>query len=131
MNLITDIPDNASNHNGGTLRFGPDGKLYASLGEDADRCSAQDSTRFKGNILRLQVASLPDTGTAQPSKAALAPPDNPFPGGNANAALVFAYGLRNPFRFQIDRRDQNQGRLRIDRNVGYGYSRLCRGRASL
>jgi len=103
MNLITDIPDNASNHNGGTLRFGPDGKLYASLGEDADRCNAQDSTQFKGNILRLQVASLPDTGTAQPSKAALAPSDNPFPGGNANAALVFVYGLRNPFRFQIDR----------------------------
>jgi glucose/arabinose dehydrogenase len=102
MNLITDIPDAASNHNGGTLRFGPDGKLYASLGEDADRCSAQDSTRFKGNILRLQVASLPDTGTTQPAKAALSPPDNPFPGGNANAALVFAYGLRNPFRFQID-----------------------------
>ena len=79
MNLITDIPDVASNHNAGTLRFGPDGKLYASLGEDADRCNAQDSTQFKGNILRLQVASLPDTGTAQPSKAALAPPDNPFP----------------------------------------------------
>ena len=102
MNLITDIPDNASNHNGGTLRFGPDGKLYASLGEDADACSAQDSTKFKGNILRLQVALLPDTGTTQPTKAALAPADNPFPGSNANAALVFAYGLRNPFRFQID-----------------------------
>ena len=102
MNLIIDIPDNASNHNGGTLRFGPDGKLYASLGEDADRCGAQDSTTFKGEILRLQVASLPDTGAGPPSKAALAPADNPFPGGNANAALVFAYGLRNPFRFQVD-----------------------------
>ena len=102
MNLLTDIPDNASNHNGGTLRFGPDGHLYASLGEDADRCSAQDSTTFKGNILRLSVSGLPATGTTQPAKSALAPPDNPFPGGNANAALVFAYGLRNPFRMQID-----------------------------
>jgi len=100
-NLITDIPDAASNHNGGTLRFGPDGKLYASLGEDADKCSAQDSTKFKGNILRMQVAAL-DTGTTQPTKAALAPPDNPWPGGNANAALVFSYGHRNPFRFHID-----------------------------
>jgi glucose/arabinose dehydrogenase len=102
MNLLTDIPDNATNHNGGTLRFGPDGMLYASLGEDADRCSAQDSTKLKGNILRLQVSSLPDTGAGPPAKSLLAPPDNPFPGGNANAALVFAYGLRNPFRFQID-----------------------------
>ncbi|HET9232806.1 MAG TPA: PQQ-dependent sugar dehydrogenase, partial [Candidatus Eisenbacteria bacterium] len=102
MNLLTDIPDNAGNHNGGTLRFGPDGNLYASLGEDADRCSAQDSTRLKGNILRLSVSGLPATGTTQPAKSALAPPDNPFPGGDVNAALVFAYGLRNPFRIQID-----------------------------
>src|SRR5262249_35094342 len=39
--LIDDIPDNASNHNGGSLRFGPDGMLYLSIGEDADACSAQ------------------------------------------------------------------------------------------
>ena len=101
-NVITDIPDAASNHNGGTLRFGADGKLYASLGEDADMCSAQDSTRFKGNILRLEVSTLPDVGPGPPAKSLLAPPDNPFPGGNANAALVFAFGLRNPFRFQVD-----------------------------
>ena len=102
MNILIDIPDVTLNHNGGTLRFGPDGMLYASLGDDLDGCSAQDSTRFKGNILRLNVNSLPLTGAGPPLKSLLAPPDNPFPGGNENAALVFAYGLRNPFRMQID-----------------------------
>ncbi|NJR32105.1 MAG: hypothetical protein HC778_03605, partial [Chamaesiphon sp. CSU_1_12] len=42
-----------------TLRFGIDGKLYASLGEDADPCGAQNNTLFKGNILRLDIDNLP------------------------------------------------------------------------
>lgn len=102
-NIITDIPDNADNHNGGTIRFGPDGMLYASLGEDADPCAAQDSTTFKGVILRLSVDSLPGGGSGPASKSALIAPGNPFPGPDANARLVWAYGLRNPFRFNIDR----------------------------
>ncbi len=101
--IITDIPDNASNHNGGTLRFGPDSMLYASLGEDADQCGAQDSTLFKGVILRLLVDSLPRPGSGPAPKNLLIAPGNPFPGPSANARLVWAYGLRNPFRFNIDR----------------------------
>ncbi len=99
--IITDIPDAAGNHNGGTLRFGPDGMLYASLGEDADYCFAQDSGSFKGEILRLLVDSLPGGGAGPASKSAITPPGNPF-SGSANAQLVWAYGLRNPFRFNID-----------------------------
>ena len=102
MDILVDIPDFADNHNGGTLRFGPDGMLYVSLGDDGDRCSTQDSTRFKGNILRLDVTGLPLTGAGPPTKSLLAPPDNPFPGAGGNAALVFSFGLRNPFRMQID-----------------------------
>ncbi|HLG93491.1 MAG TPA: PQQ-dependent sugar dehydrogenase, partial [candidate division Zixibacteria bacterium] len=101
-NIITDIPDGASNHNGGTIRFGPDSMLYASLGEDADPCKAQDSTSFKGVILRISVDSLPGSGSGPATKSAITPSDNPFPGPSANARLVWAYGLRNPFRFNID-----------------------------
>src|SRR5262249_51000412 len=50
--LINQIPDNASNHNGGTLRFGVDKTLYVSIGDDADSCAAQDLTQLKGKILR-------------------------------------------------------------------------------
>ncbi len=106
-NIITDIPDAAGNHNGGTIRFGPDSMLYASLGEDADFCEAQDSTSFKGVILRISVDSLPGGGAGPAAKSAITPADNPFPGPSANARLTWAYGLRNPFRFNVDRETGN------------------------
>lgn len=100
--LIDDVPDNAGNHNGGTVRFGPDAKLYASFGEDADPCGAQDRTTLKGVILRLDVSRLP-AGPGSAPRALVAPDDNPFAADpDSNARLVFAYGLRNPFRFQFD-----------------------------
>ena len=100
--LIDDVPDAAFNHNGGTLRFGPDHMLYASFGEDADGCGAQDSTTFKGVILRLDVSGVPPGPGGPPGKLSLTPIDNPFTGGNSNAGLVWAFGLRNPFRFHAD-----------------------------
>ncbi len=102
FDLIADVPDLASNHNGGTVRFGPDGMLYASFGEDADPCGAQDSTRLKGVILRLNVTRIPN-GPGSAPRALVAPSDNPFAASpDSNARLVAAFGLRNPFRFQID-----------------------------
>jgi glucose/arabinose dehydrogenase len=53
--VVDGIPDAASNHNGGTVRFGLDGLLYASLGDDASSCSAQ-TPGFRGVILRLEDA---------------------------------------------------------------------------
>jgi glucose/arabinose dehydrogenase len=102
FDLITDVPDNASNHNGGTLRFGLDGMLYASFGEDADPCGAQDSTALKGCILRLAVSGLP-AGPGVATRAQITPADNPFVSSpNLNRRLLWAKGLRNPFRFTID-----------------------------
>lgn len=101
--LLTDIPDGAENHNGGTLRFGPDGMLYVSLGEDATRCAAQDSVTLRGVILRLDVSGLPAGPGGPAPKAVIAAPGNPFSAHpNLNARLVWAIGLRNPFRFHID-----------------------------
>ncbi|MBI5182654.1 MAG: PQQ-dependent sugar dehydrogenase [Nitrospirae bacterium] len=96
--LINDIPDDASNHNGGTLRFGLDKTLYISVGDDADACDAQNKTLLKGNILRIKVDD-----TINPSdRSTLAPSNNPFvSSANNNEKLVWAYGLRNPFRFNV------------------------------
>lgn len=101
--ILTTIPDNASNHNGGTLRFGPDGMLYDSIGEDAQPCAAQDTTALQGKILRLDVSNVPDSPGDPPALSVITPSDNPFvTHPNDNAKLVWTLGLRNPFRFATD-----------------------------
>jgi len=101
--ILTDLPDNANNHNGGTLRFGPDGMLYISLGDDATGCPATDPTVLVGKILRIDVSALPAGGGGPPASGLITPADNPLVNDpNANARLVWMYGLRNPFRFSID-----------------------------
>ncbi len=87
-----------SNHNGGTLAFGPqDGYLYLSLGDgggagDPDE-NSQDPGTLPGSILRLDVDWSPYT----------VPPDNPFVDGDpATRDEIWAYGLRNPWRMSFD-----------------------------
>jgi glucose/arabinose dehydrogenase len=102
LDLIGNLQDRAANHNGGGLRFGIDGMLYVGLGEDSDPCSAQHPDSLRGVLLRLDVSRLPaDSGGPVP-RALLVPPDNPLSGPDSNARLVYAYGLRNPWRFHVD-----------------------------
>jgi len=86
-----------TNHNGGGLAFGPDGYLYIGLGDggsggDPFR-NGQNLQTLLGKLLRIGV----DSGEAY-----TIPPDNPFVGG-AGLAEIWAYGLRNPWRFSFDR----------------------------
>jgi len=100
--LIDDIPDQTAEHNGGTLRFGIEGVLYASIGEDGTPCAAQDSTSLRGVILRLSTRTLPP-GPGSAFRAQITPLDNLFAAAaDSNLRLVAALGLRNPFRFQVD-----------------------------
>lgn len=80
-------------HNGGMVMFGPDGRLWVSLGEGG-RASvhSQDPNTLLSSILRIDV----DGGDPY-----AVPGDNPFAGGGG-APEVWAYGLRNPWRFAID-----------------------------
>ncbi|MBI5167978.1 MAG: PQQ-dependent sugar dehydrogenase [Candidatus Eisenbacteria bacterium] len=102
FDVIPSAPNAANNHNGGTVRFGPGGDLFVSLGEDATPCAAQDTSTLRGKILRLDVHALPD-GPGAATRAQIAPAGNPFrASADSNAWLVYANGLRNPFRFQVD-----------------------------
>jgi glucose/arabinose dehydrogenase len=80
-------------HYAGQLNFGPDGYLWFSMGDGADsRAQAQDPNTLFGTVDRIDVDS------ADPYAI---PPDNPFVDGGG-APEVWAYGLRNPWRFSID-----------------------------
>lgn len=80
-------------HNGGMLQFDPDGYLWLSLGEGgAASVHSQDPGTLLSSLLRLDV----DGGDPY-----AIPPDNPFVGGGG-APEVWAYGLRNPWRFSVD-----------------------------
>lgn len=88
-------PPNATDirHYGGNVAFGPDGYLWVSMGDGADsRAQGQDPNTPYGTIVRIDVDSGDPYGI---------PPDNPFVDGGGMPD-VWAYGLRNPWRFAID-----------------------------
>ncbi len=97
--LLLTIPHSgASNHNGGQLQFGPDGFLYISTGDGGNLSPpgepARDLNSLLGKILRINP--LP-----QGTRPYGIPPSNPFV-GEAGRNEIFAYGLRNPWRFSFD-----------------------------
>jgi glucose/arabinose dehydrogenase len=92
-----------TNHNGGHLAFGPDGYLYIGFGDggsgnDPDH-RAQNPAELLGKMLRIDV-NVPDANNA----GYVVPADNPFVGGLPVAARaeIWAFGLRNPWRYNFD-----------------------------
>jgi glucose/arabinose dehydrogenase len=92
------IQDFASNHNAGMLAFGPDGYLYVGTGDGGaagdPRGNGQNLNALLGKMLRLDV----DGGEPY-----AVPRDNPFIGRNDTRPEIWAYGLRNPWRYSFDR----------------------------
>ncbi len=93
------MDDFAPNHNGGQLQFGPDGDLYIGTGdggfEEDLRRTAQDLSSLLGKLLRIEPCSC--------RARYRVPPDNPFVGREGARPEIYAYGLRNPWRFSFDR----------------------------
>jgi glucose/arabinose dehydrogenase len=93
------VPHPRSNHKGGQLQIGADGMLYAGFGDgggggDPDE-NAQNLSRILGKMIRIDPR--PDGGYSVPA-------DNPFRGRSGARPEIYAYGLRNPYRFSFDRR---------------------------
>lgn len=85
-----------NNHNGGWMGYGPDGLLYIATGDGNVPANAQNTSSLLGKILRITIVNDPFAGTSP--TYFLPAPGNPFAGGAAGDPLVYAYGLRNPFR---------------------------------
>ena len=86
--LNLDPLSSATNHNGGTIQFGPDGKLYVGVGENANTANSQNLDTYHGKILRIN----PDGSV---------PAGNPFTTGSAQRQRVWEYGMRNPYTLSI------------------------------
>jgi glucose/arabinose dehydrogenase len=98
---LLDLPtlSSATNHNGGGLHFGTDGKLYISVGDNANSANAQSLNTTLGKLLRVNA-----DGTI--------PADNPFLSQTTGLnQAIWARGLRNPFTFAID---PTNGRIHVN-----------------
>ena len=116
------------NHNGGGLAFGPDGYLYFGIGDGGGNGDQANNARsldtVLGKILRIDPR---DPDGAGPKRYSV-PGDNPFKGPAAGVDSIWAYGLRNPWRWSFDRKtgdlwigDVGQCRYEeIDRSAGNG-----------
>ena len=105
--LVLEMDDSESNHNGGLLVFGPDRLLYIGTGDGGGggdlhgpRGNAQNLGSLLGKILRID----PRRSGGRPYSV---PRDNPFVGRSGARREIYAYGLRNPWRFSFDRRTRD------------------------
>ena len=101
--VLLEVTQPFSNHNGGQLAFGPDGYLYLGLGDGGGggdpHSNGQDLGSLLGSLLRIDVSDDP----GQPPGYRI-PQDNPFAGVPEARPEIWAYGLRNPWRFSFDRK---------------------------
>jgi uncharacterized protein (TIGR03437 family) len=97
--VLLNITQPFANHNGGQLRFGPDGYLYIGMGDGGSsgdpRNNGQNRSTLLGKLLRIDVES--DPGHIR------IPADNPFVNTAGARPEIWAFGLRNPWRFSFDR----------------------------
>ncbi|NKI33951.1 PQQ-dependent sugar dehydrogenase [Wenzhouxiangella sp. XN79A] len=128
--IILTVRQDFANHNGGQMRFGPDGYLYLGLGDGGsgndpcDRaqtldpasivtggsCESDRSVALLGKMLRIDVDTPTPAGSnnlcaanSDGSAEYSIPPTNPFEGETNRCGEVFLYGLRNPWRWSFDR----------------------------
>lgn len=110
-----------SNHNGGDIHFGPDGYLYLGLGDggsagDPDE-NGQNTQTLLGTLMRLDVSG---------KQGYQIPNDNPFVNGGGKAE-IFAYGLRNPWRWSFDRKTGELWLADVGQNAWEEVNRIERG----
>ncbi|TDB38316.1 MAG: glucose dehydrogenase [Actinobacteria bacterium] len=102
--VLLKIKQPYANHNGGMIAFGSDGYLYVGMGDGGSGGDPQGSGQnlgvLLGKMLRIDVAR--ENSAARDTEYGI-PPDNPFANKPGASREIWAYGLRNPWRFSFDR----------------------------
>jgi len=93
------VPHHRFNHKGGQLQVGPDGYLYAGFGDGGGGGDPDENAQNLGRMLAKLIRIDP-----KPNGGYTIPPDNPFRGRAGALPEIYAYGVRNPYRFSFDRR---------------------------
>ena len=129
---LLSAPGLQPNHNGGQLSFGPDGKLYLALGDGggagdsgnghAQGGNGQSLDTLLGKILRIDP-------TPSGGRQYTIPPDNPFAKGGGQPE-VWAYGLRNPWKFSWDRETDDLWIADVGQNAWEEIDFVAGGRAA-
>ena len=112
--IVLQVQQPFGNHKGGQISFGPDGYLYIGLGDGGaggdPQGNGQSTATLLAKILRIDVDSRAKAGNGNRTRELqyAIPRDNPFAqekdmGGSGARKEIFAYGLRNPWRFSFDR----------------------------
>ncbi|WP_207232098.1 PQQ-dependent sugar dehydrogenase [Corallincola spongiicola] len=116
--ILLTVEQDYRNHNGGMLVFGPDDYLYVGLGDGGSAGDphhrAQDLSQLLGKILRLDVLGR-------------AAPDNPFAAVEGARDEIWAYGLRNPWRFSFDRKTGDLWAADVGQNSREEVNKIVRG----
>jgi glucose/arabinose dehydrogenase len=126
--VLTQAHSATKDHYGGQLQFGPDGRLYISIGDGNDGGgNAENLGTWWGKILRINPL-------ASRGSQYQVPADNPFVGTPGARPEIWAYGLRNPWRFSFDRQTGDLvvgdvGQAKID-EVDFGPNASGRGRGA-
>jgi len=98
--VVLEVPQPFGNHNGGALRFGPDGMLYLGIGDGGSGGDPQGHGQNLGTLLGTVIRI--DVRNASASTPYQIPADNPFVGVSGARDEIWAYGLRNPWRMSFD-----------------------------
>lgn len=98
--VVLEVPQPFANHNGGAIRFGPDGMLYLGLGDGGSGGDPQGHGQNLGTLLGSVIRI--DVRNASADRPYVVPGDNPFVGRSGARGEIWAYGLRNPWRMSFD-----------------------------
>jgi glucose/arabinose dehydrogenase len=106
--VVLEFAQPYGNHNGGMIEFGPDGMLYIGTGDGGSggdpQGNGQKLDTYLGKLLRIDVEFDEDMHGGDPATLAyVTPTDNPFASSGEGLDEIWAYGLRNPWRFSFDR----------------------------